>query len=192
MQRAGPLVAAVLLVPGVTSTRILHSGHQKPQHGLYMEDVEACAEKMSQYFTAEHPTNKDTVKRRLVDGCNEREEVDLRPTVCPHMDRMITDSQRVLCAAGERWSLPLASAEDSLWKVTPVKLMTPAYVCERTEAHMTELQGVAKMPRVGSGMIHFSGTKKTCESTVEAALDGAPTIISSNVPNFWYALCMNQ
>ncbi|CAK0907125.1 unnamed protein product, partial [Prorocentrum cordatum] len=171
MQRAGPLVAAVLLVPGVTSTRILHSGHQKPQHGLYMEDVEACAEKMSQYFTAEHPTNKDTVKRRLVDGCNEREEVDLRPTVCPHMDRMITDS---------------------LWKVTPVKLMTPAYVCERTEAHMTELQGVAKMPRVGSGMIHFSGTKKTCESTVEAALDGAPTIISSNVPNFWYALCMNQ
>lgn len=170
MQCAGRIISALLLAVGVTSSRLIHNGHQKPRHGFYTEDVEACVEKMNQYFTAEHPTHKDTVRRMLVDSCN-GEELDLRPTVCPHMDRVVTDS---------------------LWKVMPATLLSPADVCERTEAHMTELQGVARVPRVGSGMIHISDTKKTCEPTVEAALDGAPTISSSSVPNFWYALCMNQ
>jgi len=171
MQRAGRLLAALLLARGAASTRVVHRGHRGPGQDLYAEDVEGCNKTLNRYFTAQHPTTKEAVTRMMVDSCYRNVPVDSRPVICPHLERVLTDS---------------------LWKVSPLEMLSPEVVCERTEAHLSELQGVARVPRVGSGRIHTFETKKTCEPTVEAALDGASTILSPNVPNFWYALCLNQ
>merc|ERR1719253_1906079 len=69
----------------------------------------------------------------MVDSCYRNVPVDSRPVICPHLERVLTDS---------------------LWKVSPLEMLSPEVVCERTEAHLSELQGVARVPRVGSGRIH--------------------------------------
>jgi hypothetical protein len=165
------LLAALLVAPGVECTRIIHNGHGDHLKAHYPEEVESCAKKMNEFFTEEHPAVKGEAIRLLVDKCFHDESTAARRTVCPHLERVLTDS---------------------LWKVPPNEHLTPDTFCKYTEAHLTDLQGVAKVPRVGSGKIHTSDTKKTCEPTVEAALDGAPRILSTNVPDFWYALCLNQ
>mmetsp|Transcript_108408 Transcript_108408/g.317162 ORF Transcript_108408/g.317162 Transcript_108408/m.317162 type:complete len:338 (-) Transcript_108408:96-1109(-) len=67
-----------------------------------------------------------------------------------------------------------------------------AAFCRATEAYVLSLRGAARVPRTGSGPLLGFRVSPACAGAVAAAFAPEARLASASVPDFWYAMCMNQ
>jgi len=72
------------------------------------------------------------------------------------------------------------------------KLFDAKSFCEATEAYMINIRGASRVPRTGKGALLNFEVSDHCTTAVAAAFAPDKTLASSSVPDFWYAMCMNQ
>jgi len=64
--------------------------------------------------------------------------------------------------------------------------------CEATETYMLDLRGATRVPNMGSGPLQDFKVSSQCTSVVSSAIKPQVHMSTSKVPDFWYAMCMNQ
>lgn len=133
------------------------------------EDMAHCVKYAARFM--DEPMRKALAIERATDHCAVDKKIDDRNYFCPHFKEGLTGAF-------------LHESES--------KEFTAASFCEVSENHMLQLRGATRVPNMGSGPLMNFKLSASCEQTTLQALAPARKLPSSQVPDFWYALCMNQ
>jgi hypothetical protein len=135
------------------------------------EDVEGCQKEASKYI--EKPMVKSLAIEHAMDHCALDKKVDDRNFVCPHFKEVLTN----------------AFARESTFKEFTVDSF-----CDVAETYVYALKyGAANIANVaGKGKGKDFEVSKDCEPIVVDTFKPETSLPSTSVPDFWYALCMNQ
>jgi len=142
-----------------------NSGSKGSQLGL-----ETCTSNAEKFITT--PVKKSRAIERAMDHCALDKKVDDKNFVCPHYREILT----------------AAFARESTTQTFNAKSF-----CEVTELYVSQLKDAADVPNMGKGAgFHFKLSEE-CKPTVAKSFEkGKKTLPAKSVPDFWYALCMNQ
>jgi len=158
-------LALALLVQGAcAAVNLRHRVHQTAS-----EDIEACQSTADEFLTGS--VSGGVAANKAMDYCNKEKGVSDRKYTCQHFGEAV---------------------RNSLKREPKGKRFNSKTFCEATERFMTELKGAARVPHMGTGPLEDFELSSQCESSVKAAFGGKDKLDSVSVPDFWYAMCMNQ
>mmetsp|Transcript_24403 Transcript_24403/g.69983 ORF Transcript_24403/g.69983 Transcript_24403/m.69983 type:complete len:293 (-) Transcript_24403:314-1192(-) len=167
----------LLLCSAQAEARRWNAGHH-PEHKQHLalaehrdtaDDLFTCFN-VSGEFVGENVDRADVVKKAL-NYCKNKADLPNRSFVCPHFKEGISRA------------LELEPEE---------KLYNAKSFCEATEAYMINVRGASRVPRTGSGPLLGFTVSPECKQIVAAAFAPDETLATSSVPDFWYAMCINQ
>jgi hypothetical protein len=133
------------------------------------EEMARCEQYMSSLYT--QPLIKKRILPKIVRNCRKDMAIKDARKVCPHL------------------GAALAFAMDD---VPEDEELTPGQFCTYAEERMEGLEGAVNVPNLGSGAMDNSQVSPQCLPTVEAVIGTDGTLKTDHLPDFWYALCMNQ
>jgi hypothetical protein len=154
--------AAVLGSAALTDSTA-HRGSVTP------EDMAKCEQFMASLYTT--PMPKKRILPKIVRKCRRDRSIEDARKVCPHL------------------GAALAFTMDD---VPEDEELTPGLFCIYAEERMERLEGAVHVPNMGSGALANSEVSPQCVPTVEAVLGMDGMLKTDHLPDFWYALCMNQ
>mmetsp|Transcript_76042 Transcript_76042/g.163221 ORF Transcript_76042/g.163221 Transcript_76042/m.163221 type:complete len:283 (-) Transcript_76042:95-943(-) len=174
MKLGGVFLALLLLTgssPAVAAVvgAAAHSGHSSA-HGTSAsatlrasEAASGCTVLAGRFMYG--PTAKETIIEQALSFCATDKKLDEAGGLCFHF---------------------MTAVEGALRRHAPGTELTPKAFCEDAEEYMFELRNA---PRVA----HLSPPGQiTCEDSVSKAIAPHSAVTSKRVPDFWYAMCMNQ
>lgn len=132
-------------------------------------DISMCLAVANEFM--DKPMRKDRAIERANDWCALHKAIDDWNFVCPHY-------KEGLSAAFKTQS----SDKD----------FTPEEFCYVAEQYMLDIRGAARIAGLGAGPLTNFAVADTCASLVLATLAPEKELQSSHVPDFWYAMCVNQ
>jgi len=133
------------------------------------ESMGACLKHASQFI--KEPLKKGACVERAMDHCALDKKVDDKNFVCPHYKQILTDAFR---------REPTTTTYDA------------QSFCQVTETYVSQLKGAHKIPNMGKGSGFGFELSKDCKPLVKASFGGKKDVAAKSVPDFWYAICMNQ
>lgn len=135
------------------------------------EDIDGCVKEASKYI--KKPMDKGAAIEKAMDHCALDKKVDDRNFVCPHFKEILTN----------------AFARESTRKEFTVESF-----CDVAESYVFALKhGAAKIANLaGKGSGKDFEVSPDCEPIVVKTFKPETSLPSTSVPDFWYALCMNQ
>lgn len=134
------------------------------------EDLAACVSYVENFLKGS--TKRDKAISKAMDHCALDKKVDDANFVCPHFREILTEAFR---------------------REPTTREYTAKSFCDVAEQYVSELSNAHKVPNMGKGAGFTFKLAKSCKSTVLASFsDGEKTLPTKQVPDFWYALCMNQ
>jgi len=155
----------LLLVPTVAGNSL-----RQARVAVTPQDIEEC-ESRAKLFLKE-PAVPAAAIEDATDYCAIDKKVDDKNYVCPHVKEGLQ---------GAFARLP----ED--------KKLSVSDFCEVSEAYFIGLRGATRVPNAGSGpIINFDAGRHDCRPAVRAALNEEKSLAAAHVPDFWYAMCLNQ
>jgi hypothetical protein len=133
-------------------------------------DTAACVAHATKFL--DKPVTKERAIEKAMDHCALDKKVDDNNFVCPHY-------RTVLSGAFQ--------------KESTTKLFDAAGFCQISENYVSQLKSAAEIPHMGAGSGPDFEVSKHCEPTSLANFaEGSKTLLASKVPDFWFAMCMNQ
>jgi len=135
------------------------------------EDFAGCQKSAAEYITK--PMTKASAIESAMDHCALDKKIDDRNFVCPHFKEILTN----------------AFAQESTFKE-----FTAASFCDVAESYVFALKrGAANIANVaGKGSGKDFEVSEDCEPIVVNTFKPETSLPATSVPDFWYALCMNQ
>lgn len=168
------LVSCALL-PGASGSRVVADSAQSKvlvaTHTAVAapEDVAMCAKTAKDWFNGR--LTASAIAEKGVDHCSLQKVVDDRNYVCPHFREAL---ENVFDGAAP-------SQEYSLMQF-----------CTLAENYMLGIRGASRLPNIGSGPLVNFQLSPQCAHTVKVSMLPKASLPSADVPDFWFAMCMNQ
>lgn len=132
-------------------------------------ELDECTQVASEFLDA--PVSREQATEKAMDYCVGRKGLAERSYACPHFKEAV---------------------ERALELEPPERRFDASSFCAVAEAYMLTLRGASRVPRTGSGpLVDFEVSPK-CEKAVASTFAPAKELDSAHVPDFWYAMCMNQ
>jgi len=158
-------LAFLLLAPIVAAKVLRHA-----RAAVTPQDIEECESRVKLFL--KEPAVPSAAIEDAVDYCAVDKKVDDKNYVCPHVKEGLQDAFSQL-------------PED--------KKLSVRDFCEVSEAYFIGLRGATRVPNAGSGSIlNFDAGRHDCRPAVSAALKEEKSLSAAMVPDFWYAMCLNQ
>lgn len=133
------------------------------------EDVEQCLEHAVQFV--DKPMRADAIIQKAADHCAVDKSTEDKNYVCPHFQEGLEG------AFGSQPADRTFDAEQFCWQA---------------EGYFIELRGAARVPNMGSGPLVNFHLSASCQPAVSSAFAPDKTLKTEHVPDFWYAMCVNQ
>jgi hypothetical protein len=133
------------------------------------EEMAKCEQFMSTLYTT--PMTKKRWLPKIVRRCRRDRAIEDARKVCPHL------------------GAALAFTMDDVPEDEP---LSAGEFCTLAEERIEGLEGAVHVPNMGSGDITNFQVSPQCIPTVEAVLGTEGQLKTEHLPDFWYALCMNQ
>lgn len=133
------------------------------------EDIEMCMEHATQFVQGSlYPTQ---LIEKAKDHCALSKQIGDKNYVCPHFEEGLEGAFSTQPADRK------FTAEDFCWL---------------SETYFIELRGAARVPNMGSGPLINFHIAETCVPAVTSAFAPDKVLSTEHVPDFWYAMCVNQ
>lgn len=133
------------------------------------EEMAKCEQFMSNLYT--EPMTKKRWLPKIVRRCRRDKAIEDARKVCPHL------------------GAALAFTMDD---VPEDEKLSAGEFCTLAEERIEGLEGAFHVPNMGSGDTVNFQVSPQCGPTVEAVLGTEGLLKTEHLPDFWYALCMNQ
>lgn len=132
-------------------------------------DIAMCLAVANEFM--DKPMSKDRAIERAADWCALHKAVDDWNFVCPHYKEGLK----------------------AAFKTQPSdKDYTSEDFCYVAEQYMLDIRGAARIEGLGQGPLTNFAVADTCAPLVLATLAPEKDLSASHVPDFWYAMCVNQ
>lgn len=132
-------------------------------------DIAACARVAKQFIKA--PAIRAVVLEHAENFCDESNRLAKSRFACDHFHEAV---------------------ESALSRQQEETKYDAHTFCEVTEAYMLDLRGATHVPNMGSGSLMNFKVSSQCMTVVSSAIKPHQYMSTSKVPDFWYAMCMNQ
>lgn len=133
------------------------------------EDIEMCMEHASQFVKGKEYPGK--LVEQAKDHCALSKQIGDKNYVCPHFQEGLEGAFSTQPADRK------FSAEDFCWL---------------SETYFIELRGAARVPNMGKGPLINFHIAESCIPAVTSAFAPDKALATEHVPDFWYAMCVNQ
>jgi len=157
---------------GLSSQRSLKSlsvAMAKAKSKVTPEDISMCMEHATQFISGE------MLPARLIeaaqDHCAMSKQIGDKNYVCPHFQEGLEGAFSTQPADRK------FNAENFCWLA---------------ETYFIELRGAARVPNMGSGPLINFHIADSCNPAVTSAFSPDTALSTEHVPDFWYAMCVNQ
>jgi len=166
------LMLAPCVVSAVSWAGLLSKSSQLSGANLVVseEDASVCVKHAKKFL--HRPMKKALAIEHAVDHCALDKKVDDKNFVCPHYKEILVN----------------AFARES-----PAQTFTAETFCSVAGTYVLALKtGAANIPNMGKGAGFNFKVSKECQPIVMQSIKPQSALVSASVPDFWYALCMNQ
>lgn len=133
------------------------------------KDMEGCVANAAKFI--KKPVTKGAAIEKAVDHCAMDKHVDDKNFVCPHYRDLLNGAFR---------------------REPTTREFTAETFCHVAETFAYQMTYAAKIPNMGKGTGFEFKVAKNCMSIVTSSITPKKKLPSASVPDFWYALCMNQ
>lgn len=148
---------------------VLSVSTQRAQARVTPEDIKMCMKHATRFV--ETPSAPSKIIERAIDHCALSKQIGDKNYVCPHFE------EGLLGAFSTQPADRIFSAEDFCWL---------------TETYFIELRGAARVPNTGKGPLINFHVSEACVPAVSSAFAPDKVLSMQHVPDFWYAMCVNQ
>jgi len=156
---------ALLLLPCVAASSFRHA-----RTAVTPQDMAECESRVKLFL--KEPAVPSAAIEDATDYCATDKKVDDRNYVCPHVKEGL---------------------QGAFSRLADDKKLSVSDFCEVSEAYFIGLRGTTRVPNAGSGsIINFDAGRDDCRPAVRTALNEEKSLSASHVPDFWYAMCLNQ
>lgn len=133
------------------------------------DDIEMCMEHASKFVEGSMIPSK--IINAATDHCALSKQIGDKNYVCPHFQEGL----------------------EGAFSTQPADRKFDAEgFCWLAETHFIELRGAARVPNMGSGPLINFHIASSCTPAVVSAFAPDKTLSTDHVPDFWYAMCVNQ
>jgi len=147
----------------------LNKAHERARLAVTPEDIDMCMEHATQFVKGK--MTGDRITTAAGDHCALSKSVGDKNYVCPHFEE------------GLRGAFSTRPADQ--------KYDAEAF-CWLSETYFLELRGAARVPNMGHGPLINFHVDKSCIPAVKSAFAPDTKLSTEHVPDFWYAMCVNQ
>jgi len=134
-----------------------------------LDDLAKCTRVASKFITV--PVPRQDAIDMASSYCDSDPQIQDRIFICPHFKE------------GVERALELQAYD---------KQYDAAEFCEATEQYMLDIRGASRVSNTGTGPLLDFKISDQCTDAVASAFHPMEELESSMVPDFWYAMCMNQ
>jgi hypothetical protein len=146
-----------------------NKAHERARLAVTPEDINMCMEHATQFVKGKMTGDKITTA--AADHCALSKAIGDTNYVCPHFEEGIRGAFAT--------------------QVADRKYDAEAF-CYLAETHFLELRGAARVPDMGHGPLIDFHVDKSCIPAVKSAFAPDTKLSTEHVPDFWYAMCVNQ
>jgi hypothetical protein len=162
-------ILVLFAVPCIAFAATWSKGSQLVAGSVSSESLAACVKHAGEFITK--PMLKGACIEKAMDHCALDKKVDDKNFVCPHYEQILTDAFR---------------------RESTKQMYTAKSFCEVAETYVSQLNDASKVPNMGKGAGFNFELSKDCKPLVSSSFGGKKTLPAKTLPDFWYALCMNQ